>query len=418
MMFFLKNLLQPKKNLSSFLSRRCFTKTHRGVSMLVALILVGVLLLFGLIISNVVISAIRDSANVNRSNQAFYAAEGALEEGLYAANQHGAGYSDPAPVSSVYAANAGQTSTVNATYKIQGQVDPNSQYADGTYGVPSPGTGDVGSECDPLTAVISGSFEYPEGSQITYNDYKDHPCNWNKISVGETVTIPLYYTDQNGDAMPLMGPNSTLQLKIRTACTTGEALCVNSDRYDLDYINGDPTYSGNDPIINWQILGDDLNSGQGYVLNPWISFSGINLIALSSTIISESKIDAARMAMTFKVLDQSSKGIDLNGCIGKILDFIQDSDTSLSSCGNASFYWSTHTITKPVFNFTIIHSMEDTLGRTVPYLEYQLISNAPLATPTDVAQTVMAEGFSGSFKQVLQVQQPQASGLLQYVIQQ
>ena len=53
----------------------------------------------------------------------------------------------------------------------------------------------------------------------------------------------------------------------------------------------------------------------------------------------------------------------------------------------------------------------------MPYLEYQLLSNVSVP-PTDTVQTITSEGFSGTFKQVLQVKVPQDSGILEYVIQQ
>jgi hypothetical protein len=75
-------------------------------------------------------------------------------------------------------------------------------------------------------------------------------------------------------------------------------------------------------------------------------------------------------------------------------------------------------INKPVLKLSIIHSLQsDANGTGIPYLEYQVITDA-LTAPTDSSQTITAQGYSGTFKQVLEVKQPQGSGLLEYVIQQ
>jgi hypothetical protein len=72
----------------------------------------------------------------------------------------------------------------------------------------------------------------------------------------------------------------------------------------------------------------------------------------------------------------------------------------------------------PVLKLSVIHSLDGSDGNTIPYLEYQILTTGTSQPPTDVNQTITAEGYSGSFKQVLEVKNPQQSGLLQYVIQQ
>lgn len=430
---------------------RFWTKERSGVSLLISLILVGILVIFGLTISNIVISSIRESANVNRANQAFYAAEGALEKGLLENLQHGAGYTsnvetvgygqfgmctDPANCSSccstkypndlslcVSACMSGNSgSPLKATYKIQGQVPVSSQYASSQYGIPTPGSGDVGKNCDPLTAVKSGSFYWPEGSQTVYSDPTDHPCNWNKIRVGETVAIPLYYTDSNGDPVNLMTPNSTFQLKIRTACSDGSEFCAPLDRYDLNYLQGDATYNGNDPIVSWQIVGEDSNAGgTTLTLGPYIYFLWNNDLGPLATIIHEKKINNTA---SYIVLNTDSFGEDPDKCRGEIRYFLTNNASAVDGGGgllgcSSTLKWDTQQIVKPVLKFTVIHSLKDILNNDIPYLEYQLLSSSNMSSqPSNVSQTVTAEGFSGSFKQVLEVKQPQESGLLEYVIQQ
>jgi hypothetical protein len=67
----------------------------------------------------------------------------------------------------------------------------------------------------------------------------------------------------------------------------------------------------------------------------------------------------------------------------------------------------------------MVHTLDASTGGTaVPYLEYQLLTDNSVSAPADTSQTITAEGISGTFKQVLEVKQPQESGLLEYVIQQ
>ena len=133
-------------------------KKREGVSLLIGLGLVFVIMFFSLIVGNVVVSSIRQSANVNRANEAYFGAEGALEEGLLANYKAGAGYSTDKYKDVPYVNN----SRIAAKYKIAGQVPeslkygPASQYG-GMYGIPTPGSGNVATVCDPLHPPIDGA---------------------------------------------------------------------------------------------------------------------------------------------------------------------------------------------------------------------------------------------------------------------
>ncbi|MFO0780946.1 MAG: hypothetical protein U0519_03630 [Candidatus Gracilibacteria bacterium] len=66
----------------------------------------------------------------------------------------------------------------------------------------------------------------------------------------------------------------------------------------------------------------------------------------------------------------------------------------------------------------VIHSLDELGGSKIPYMGIVITDGTVTPPPTDTTQTVKAEGYSGSFKQVLQVKNPQETGLLEYVIQQ
>lgn len=414
-------------------------KTRPGVSLLVSLILIGLLVLFGLIVSQVVVASIRESANVNRANQAFYAAEGALEKGLLVNWDKGAGYSNDKPQDVGFGQNGGP----QANYKIMGQVPKDAKYTlENAYGIPAPGTGDAGTECDNLNPFVKGSFYYSKDkvphylasiTQDQQNDYKvydaiNHPCNWGKLKVGESVTIPLYVTKKdsgnpNGPDIVLNPADqdfnlSSLKIKIRTPCEKGEEMCAlnKTERFVLrdssSPANPPGNYGGDDPIVNWQIVGTQKDGPGTYVLGPVVNY-GFKGWLQGNAVIYSGKINI-QAASGFQLLTSDFaylKLIDEKQCSAgaKINDFLKN---AAGICN-----WNNRVIYKPVLKLTIIHSLTDSVGAPIPYLEYQILTNALIA-PTDIAQTITAEAYSGSFKQVLEVKQPQTSGVLEYVIQQ
>lgn len=470
--------------------------TKPGTSLLVAIGLTTIIVLVSLGVTTVIISSIRDSANVTGANQSYYASEGALEKGLLENQNSGIGYSAPtAPV--VYGGGQctpnsvactqqcindpnqstciadcvalqcqnNQKSPVSASYTISGQVPIG--YDSTTYGIPAPGTGNAGASaagqqgsvvgCDALHPFTSGQFFFdsttqsfsttnPNG-QFTGYDAIDHPCNWGKIKVGETVVIPLYYTCNSPDpAVCLLGDptnlftdpaTQNLRIRLRTPCPPGKIFCSNSDRPDLNDTKGDMTnYNGNDPIVSWEVTGQSPDGSKTYTLQPIVKYlDQLTKWDLPTSIFFEEGnpygINNARSNGNFEPFPNFLKvrqGVDPNGCRGFILNFLTKQvalgsfPLNSSNCADTNI-WTTQDITKPVLKLTIIHSLEDKNppnppNDTIPYLEYQILTENTSAPPTDVMQTITAEGYSGSFKQVLQVNVPQESGLPAYVIQQ
>ncbi len=415
-------------------------RTRRGSSLLISLGLVTVIVLISIGVTSVVVASIRDSSNVNSANQAFYAAEGALEQGLLVNAQSGAGFS----TSQSQPFNLGSNS---ATYSIQGQVPLITKYTNiNEYGIPTPGTGTAGTNCDSLNPYVSGTFYYSPTAtphyatsalDATYTvsaPAENHPCNWNKISVGETVTIPLYVTDASGN---ILNPSdlglSQMEIRVRTPCKTGDESCQDIDRYNLDTLNGDnffkcsniPPFSlinCGDTIVAWEIDGTNMGGDQSYTLLPNTKYntsSGQRLFKNSE--IYESKINKKSGApnCAYCMVIGKNAGEDNTNSPGLIQDFLLDG-VSVNGAGGISFSRSgNNKINKPVLKLTVIHSLmeKNVTNSAIPYLEYQILANTSLQ-PADSSQTITAEGFSGSFKQVLEVKQPQAGSILEYVIQQ
>lgn len=441
-----------------------------GTSLLVALGITTIIVLVSLGVTTVVVSSIRESANANGANQSYYAAEGALEAGLLVNQNTGAGYnlpstsvalaslcvdtSPPKCDPSCYTlAGAASTAGINcgptAGYKIVGQVpsDTNHKYADG-YGIPAPGTGDAGTDCDSLHPLVgSPGFWYDtknidkklylsipgtdhtagaDAPNYTNADAKEYPCNWGKLTLGKPISIPLYYTDPT-TKQPVnifTSTGTTLTVKLRTACDDGSLYCAT--RPTLDIHSGDAAYKYHvnyydDPIVNWQIVGQSEHGDQNYVLSPYGTIRPLinSIWSIPNSILSKSIINRPPSG---GALSNISVGEDSNGCTGSLMDFLKNGiNGPYTNCATSNL-WSTRSITKPILTLTLIHSLTEPItGKKIPNLEYQIITNTPAGASTpiaDINQTITAEGYSGTFKQVLEVKNPQASGLLQYVIQQ
>lgn len=406
--------------------------TKPGTSLLVGLGLTTIIVLVSLGVTTVVISSIRESANVTGANQAYYAAEGALEEGLWVNQGKGAGYSDSAVVSS---------KPPKSSYTIGGQVNEALSYSDGSYGIPAPGTGTAGKDCDKLNPYVKNYFAFDAATgkysiNSSGTDPKEHPCNWSKIKVGESVSIPLFVSKNVGGTETILNPANSLfnlnslKIRVRTPCKTGKEYCDNTDRYSLYYDTSsvDKYNATNYTLMSWQIIGTNQNGSKTYVFSPLIgpkllacndapysSFPGNTRCEPDNSEIYSSQINFVKISDKI-VVSTDDAGVDNANNNSTIADFLRNTGNYLIPGPIRAT--STDAINKPVLKLSVIHSLKDTATTTIPYLEYQILTNATTEAPTDSSQTITAEGYSGNFKQVLEVKNPQGGGLLEYVIQQ
>lgn len=425
------------KNLNNFSKttnhNTLLRSTKPGTSLLVGLGLTTIIVLVSLGVTTVVISSIRESANVTGANQAYYAAEGALEEGLWVNQGKGAGYTNSAEVF---------TTSPKASYTIGGQVNEALSYSDGSYGIPAPGTGTAAVGCDKLNPWVKLLFAFDDVTgkysvDSAGADPKEHPCNWNKLKVGESVSIPLFVSKTVGGTETILNPAdslfnlNSLKIRVRTPCKTGKEYCGATDRYSLYYVAPVPSslydqyYKTNDTVMSWQITGTNLTGSKTYTLLPYNQFckssSCIDDAGYwgryepDNSEIYESQINYHKSTDKL-VVSESDPGQDTKGVLGYISEFLRNSGTYV--IGSPSRPTANDAINKPILKLAVIHSLQDTATTSIPYLEYQILTNATTEAPTDSSQTITAEGYSGNFKQVLEVKNPQGGGLLEYVIQQ
>lgn len=400
-------------------NRRSSAKTmehEKGFALVIALGIVALMSILTIALSTILLDSIKAATNIESSNEAYYAAEAGLEMGLLANKSQAAGFEKTDTID--YASINGSTDT----WKIQGlatclltnPLDATSCKSgeENIYYIPHQGTGDAGTKCDPLQGYID----------------KDHPCNWGKLSVGESVAIPLYRAvtpgtenDTNNDG--ILDPDeleiTSLKLKIRTPCVNGSSKsdCDGGERYQLD-IGADPNTS--DTIMLWEIVGEckktsdnkdcyltqvdetSLNKGKLYIYN------------------SEIYADLINTASDYIVLPENEFGDDNFNFQGEIINFITnqtaDNSDDVSEPTKTDWEWTQRKIHKPIFHLTVIHSLSQSDGSSIAYLEYQMEIEAGRPV-SDAYQTIISEGLSNNFKQSLQIKRSQGTGVLKFVIQ-
>ena len=173
-----------------------------------------------------------------------------------------------------------------------------------------------------------------------------------------------------------------------------------------------------DTIVAWNVTGESIDGVKTYVMGPNNKYNKDNGMrdSTNSEIYEEKINKVATMKIApcsndYCVLSEQNQGVDLDRNNGFFLDFLQNIGT-FPRTGDDK-------INKPVLKLAVINTLLDVNSQNnIPYLEYQILTDSSFSPPADSSQTITAEGYSGEFKQVLEVKQPQESGLLEYVIQQ
>lgn len=231
------------------------------------------------------------------------------------------------------------------------------------------GTGTAGNTED---CNVTDYIDPSDGTVSAATIDVDDPCHWNKLLVGESVSIPLFDTDSNGNKLfpvDLSGFN-TWELRVRTPCSDGtnDSDCT---RYILDETNDSSSVVGGDSIVFWQLTGLD-NTGTEVSLIPDDSFGTCgfsqcrNSSMVSNTEIYEDKINTTSSS-DFVALSSSTTSIN-------DVTFL----TNLSSL---------------YLQLDIVHALEEVSTlESIPYLEWQLVvdSGEPLA---DTKSLSLASGY-------------------------
>ena len=288
------------------------------------------------------------------ASKARLAAESAAELAVIATKDEEIGY-EPAESEGEKAFTA-DSSKSYGNFSVLAKAQANTAEGDGLFYTPIPGAGNAApsEEC---------SMEDLEPA--------DHPCNWNKILYDQSVTIPLYVSDGLGGTLTpadaAMGFTGW-SLRMRAPCSNGstESDCSNNDgdtsddvRYEFDDTMTDPTtgIDGDDTLITWQLVGEDESGG-------------------SSTVVPEDRTESVRGATGFTYVRESTNTEIYESLLNDASDF-KILEVNVGSANTDPYdlcvdpLWS-----KVTLNLSLVHSLTDTSGASIPYLEWQFISDA------------------------------------------
>ncbi|MFA6435527.1 MAG: hypothetical protein WCW30_00095 [Candidatus Gracilibacteria bacterium] len=340
-------------------------KNPSGLSLIFAIITMTIIMVVAGTMSASFLRANTRNMDLFRSIQAYYASRASMEKAIadVADPTHGIGYESSSAAAISWDTNRDGTEDVTGTYEIFSQAKPldwqsAGSTCDGTQDcyIPIPGTGDVGTSCD---------FEDTSASWATGTDAADDDCNWNRIGYGETVTIPLFYTDPDSPDGELVNSyitgSETFKLRVRTPMDPDTGI-----RYQLD--------EGEDKVImSWEFNGTCNDGGSDYTcyLTP-ITIKG------EETFIYDYSINEGINSKDFIVIniqDYSNPTIVKSGTDDQNYIFVH-----IYEFLTATYLDYTHTINQPYFKITLPQSLIAEDGITsIPYLEYQLITNTPIA---------------------------------------
>jgi len=386
------------------------TKNTAGVSLIIAIIFVSAFLLVIAGLAEVQIRTIRNIANRESEAKARYLAESAQELANYWVTTKGVGANSEDDANGigllkgalyVVAQGMGITNCVSTNcvpdFKIQSRAGAGDTFSlsFGTalpqtyYSVPIRRTGSVAKECqvDVPTALAA----------VTDMDKANDACNWNKIGVGETVEVPLYYDDQTGT--PSWGSGSFI-LRVRTPCEdyeNGTTNCTSGERIELYPKVGDPAYRNRDKdkvLIQWLISSKDGGKTMVAGDKTVVVQNGSLRVDLSdtrdgskNTEISAGRIDDAVDNSSgsldgFLVLNSDQKGKDL----------AQSDPQSINSF--------LQNVSNPILRLSLVDQPKRQAppSLNVPFLEYQLLTtNAISDTKSSLSGTIQIGDFKKEF---------------------
>jgi len=344
-------------------------KTRPAYSLIFAFVIMTLIMVIASTSIQDTRNKIRLFQDLEANSQARLAAESAAELGIV--DLKNSSFESGVEQEEVFClTNSGTDCESDGNYTVYSEAAENTTEADGYYYLPIPGTGDAAStgECS-----ISEHLD------------ADHSCNWNKISVGDSVNIPLYYDDGSGAlSFPDTINLSEFYLRMRTPCENGSLAddCDGDDRYEISSKSSTSFLetSDNPAIVLWEFVGEKL-TGTEYEIPNDAASSG-NRSLQENNEIYEALIDHTPWS--------SASGFDntvLLGITGLGSSFtgILDLHSFINDTGYTDLY----------FSMSIINELEDyTSGDTVPYLEYQIVTltntGTPIISPT---AEIIGEGY-------------------------
>ncbi|MBU1446212.1 hypothetical protein KKD70_03045 [Patescibacteria group bacterium] len=297
------------------------------------------------------------------------------------------------------------------------------------YTIPAAGSGNAGGDyCstkDPAVTIPEVKNKLLElgvntsnnPTEVTFGDDPfEWPCHWNKLYEGQTVSIPLYVDGIDGVKNPVDLGLVDFELRVRAACdpdiASGEneiykgEICNSNERYVLD---DDGDVATNKPftvIVVWEIVGTEVTTESNIVLasifDEFDPFRDTTIKILNIT-----NYQFASLIETWNPIDN-----DGNDNVSLINHLIEGCSSN-PNCDHLE-------INKPILNFTLIHSLQDVNGNSVPYLEYQFRTpvvepNPSIASNEKLVRTeVMLDGgYSETIEKSIDLTKPVTGFVIQ-----
>jgi hypothetical protein len=327
---------------------------------------------------------IRFFQDLEANTQARLSAESAAEIGILKLNTVGGiGYEyevDEIFCPELEGAADGECKTAG-NYTIHSTAARNESIVGNDYYTPMPGTG-----TSPPIEMCSILDEHLD---------PDHSCNWNKISQGQGVRIPLYgYDDTGGTLNPSELALDNFKLRVRTPCENGsfgqycetDDVLASNDRYILD---AGPDLGGglydietDDSAILWQLIGQSADEEEDSVtLLPNTAFSSFFSDTIRETLsnseITESMINTAYDIENYIAFQAGGSGTPFDKLFNMAKSLFTFHDNE----------WETLYL-----EFTLGTQLIDQSGDTIPYLEWQLVTNAAAGPFADTKAVLVGEG--------------------------
>ena len=335
-------------------------KNQPAYSLIFAFLVMTIIMFYSATTAQTVREAIASHRNLTEGAvEVKWAAFSAAQLGVVAMKGYNAGYSVDLTEDAFQLDEDGDgTYETWADYTVYSSAQTNDTATDGTFYTPIPGTGSAASLGD---------------CSIQDDDLSvDHPCNWNKLLYGESVTIPLYTDDEFGGILtPSDLGLTSLYLKVRTPCSDTEGQPDEADctaRFELD--SGDGSLEQDNSVVFWQLIGETTDGTTVSVVpdddNKYNTRTSRYERWTDNTEVYEDLINSASDSVVLEISSSSNPDI-YNTCTALDIESL-------------------------TMQMNIVTPLIDSSGSSIPYLEWQLSteSTSPFG---DTKAVIMGEGY-------------------------
>lgn len=417
-------------------------KSQQGFIAIIAVGVLALLMFFGIIVQQTVMDTYTSVKSVNNYYAASDIAGSAVEYLQFQLNENEAGYNtgeincrfEDGVLNSDDAASingsvcSGLTSLVGSRdveiiMEIKGRADDDSggttaeklktsecrtgaigNINSNCYIVPFPGTGDSGDRCEMYDPVFDGDvggsrfIDSQLAAGLTDLDQINYSCNWNKLSFGSSLTdrvaIPLYYDLGDGTIVnPFVDGDATqFVLRLRTPCkscgvpnSSGDVpawtreceagsdptVCTDDERYVLN------EEDGNEIVVQWHLSGECGGEECGLV---------------ARALDAEDEDNSALFESFINEPEELHNILLKNDAMGIITNLHPETTAQIWGepvMSNRIL----ETFEKPILTLFLNNALISDLGKNVPYLEYQILTNSPVGNPKSrIEVTVNVDG--------------------------